>query len=238
MCRAFSYKRCSWRPLRHRLSNKAYIKAYKRYFPVSEPGKLVCIRWPFLANSAPANEWSARHLLYSMRYNTGCGVLVPTSGQRQVVFNDMKLLCREYFPEEYNEIQMRFVAPSERKIDVNDDLELEEELDEDKEVCISNAAEEEKGPHQDEFVTTQEEQSQESSNLTKEDPQDLIKVVPDIEGLNSTVDTPVDVQNEVTEGKHLAGAFADNNKLMSPEEKKEHALADQKTPVSEELGDE
>ena len=27
-----------WRPPRHRLSNKAYIRAYKRQFPVSEPG--------------------------------------------------------------------------------------------------------------------------------------------------------------------------------------------------------
>lgn len=27
-----------WRPPRHRLSNKAYIRSYKRFFPVSEPG--------------------------------------------------------------------------------------------------------------------------------------------------------------------------------------------------------
>lgn len=28
-----------WRPPRHRLSNKAYIRSYKKYIPVSEPGK-------------------------------------------------------------------------------------------------------------------------------------------------------------------------------------------------------
>jgi protein-ribulosamine 3-kinase len=29
-----------WRPIRHRLSNKSYVRAYKKHFPVSEPGKL------------------------------------------------------------------------------------------------------------------------------------------------------------------------------------------------------
>ena len=27
-----------WRPPRHRLSNRAYVRSYKRHFPVSEPG--------------------------------------------------------------------------------------------------------------------------------------------------------------------------------------------------------
>ena len=27
-----------WRPIRHRLSNRAYVNAYKRHFPVSDPG--------------------------------------------------------------------------------------------------------------------------------------------------------------------------------------------------------
>lgn len=31
-----------WRPPRHRLSNKAYTRSYKRYFPVSEPGTRLC----------------------------------------------------------------------------------------------------------------------------------------------------------------------------------------------------
>lgn len=29
-----------WRPPRHRLSNRMYVRAYKKHFPVSEPGKL------------------------------------------------------------------------------------------------------------------------------------------------------------------------------------------------------
>ena len=32
------YETGYWRPPRHRLSNKAYIRSYKRFFPVSEPG--------------------------------------------------------------------------------------------------------------------------------------------------------------------------------------------------------
>ncbi|KAL8962675.1 MAG: hypothetical protein Q9193_000957 [Seirophora villosa] len=57
-----------WRPPRHRLSNKAYARSYKRFFPVSEP----------------ADEWDDRNLLYSMRYNVGLDVLIPSSGQREV----------------------------------------------------------------------------------------------------------------------------------------------------------
>lgn len=65
-----------------------------------------------------------------MRFNTRCGVLVPASGQRQVVFDDMKLLCNQYFPDEYEEIQARFAAPAEEKREGDNDLELKEELEE------------------------------------------------------------------------------------------------------------
>ena len=238
MYRPFSYKHYSWRPPRHRLSNKAHIKAYKRYFPVSEPGEIGYFLYPFLANSAPANEWSAHYLLSSMRYNAGCGVLVPTSGQRQVVFDDMKLLCRQYFPDEYKEIQTKFAAHTEEELDVNDDLELEEELDDDREACVSKAPDQEKKAHENGLVTTQKESLQGSSVLTREDPEDPVKVVPDIEGPNLTADTPVDVQNEVTDGEHLVGAFADSDKLTASEEAKDHASVDQEAPVPEELGDE
>ncbi len=37
------YDTGNWRAPRHRLSNKAYIKSYKRNFPVSEPGKILAI---------------------------------------------------------------------------------------------------------------------------------------------------------------------------------------------------
>lgn len=35
------YEFGSWRPPRHRLSNKTYIESYKRIYPVSEPGALL-----------------------------------------------------------------------------------------------------------------------------------------------------------------------------------------------------
>ena len=35
------YETGYWRPPRHRLSDKAYIRSYKRFFPVSEPGTVV-----------------------------------------------------------------------------------------------------------------------------------------------------------------------------------------------------
>ncbi|KAJ8122528.1 hypothetical protein O1611_g9816 [Lasiodiplodia mahajangana] len=59
-----------WRPPRHRLSNRMYIEEYKKHFPVSEPKE----------------DWDDRHILYSMRFNISCSVLVPSSGQRQVLW--------------------------------------------------------------------------------------------------------------------------------------------------------
>ncbi|KAI0107808.1 Fructosamine kinase-domain-containing protein [Nemania sp. FL0031] len=84
-----------WRPPRHRLSNRTYIEEYKRHFPVSEPKE----------------DWDDRHILYSMRFNISCSVLVPNSGQRQViagctnVLEDMKFLCRKYCPEEVERVE-------------------------------------------------------------------------------------------------------------------------------------
>ena len=58
----------NWRAPRHRLSREAYVSAYKKYFPVSEP----------------AEDWNSRNILYSLTFNIGNALYIPGSRQRQV----------------------------------------------------------------------------------------------------------------------------------------------------------
>ncbi|KAI9688768.1 MAG: hypothetical protein M1822_001125 [Bathelium mastoideum] len=78
------YDTGNWRAPRHRLSNKSYIRNYKRHFPVSEP----------------AEDWDARNLLYSLTFNIGNTIYIPSSSQKQVVYDDMTTLCRMFCPDE------------------------------------------------------------------------------------------------------------------------------------------
>jgi protein-ribulosamine 3-kinase len=70
------YDTGNWRAPRHRLSNRAYIRNYKRNFLVSEP----------------VEDWDARNLLYSLTFNIGNTIYTPGSQQRQVVFDEMSTL--------------------------------------------------------------------------------------------------------------------------------------------------
>ncbi|KAI4268567.1 MAG: hypothetical protein LQ337_007766 [Flavoplaca oasis] len=74
------YDTGNWRAPRHRLSNKAYIRSYKKAFPVSEPEE----------------DWDARNLLYSLTFNIGNTIYIPGSSQRQVVYDDMTTLCNMF----------------------------------------------------------------------------------------------------------------------------------------------
>jgi protein-ribulosamine 3-kinase len=76
------YDTRNWRAIRHRLSNNVYIRNYKRNFPVSEP----------------VEDWDARNLLYSLTFNIGNTIYIPGSQQRQVVFDDMRTLCKLFCP--------------------------------------------------------------------------------------------------------------------------------------------
>ena len=78
------YDTGNWRAPRHRLSDKAYVKEYKKRFPVSEPEK----------------DWDARNLLYSLPFNIGNTIYIPGSSQRQVVYDDMITLCRMFCNED------------------------------------------------------------------------------------------------------------------------------------------
>jgi protein-ribulosamine 3-kinase len=80
------YELGNWRALRHRLSDPAYVNAYKSHFPPSEPGELNppvsdihSLTWPLLAE-----DWDDRNLLYSLRFDLGTAILMPTSPQRRV----------------------------------------------------------------------------------------------------------------------------------------------------------
>jgi hypothetical protein len=185
-----------------------------------------------------ANEWSARNLLYSMRYNTGCGVLVPTSGQRQVVFEDMKLLCKQYFPDEHKEIKIRFAVPADEMKEDDDELELEEELDEDKEASISDVLDEEKGVRHDEFFAFQEDPLQGNSIGIGGDPQLSDTVSHVIEDTRQPVDLQADMKCQVMEDTRLAGAPAESDETTAQEESKHHVPTDQEMVASEELKDE
>ncbi|KAF2759828.1 hypothetical protein EJ05DRAFT_311323 [Pseudovirgaria hyperparasitica] len=78
------YDTGNWRAQRHRLSKKAYIEAYKRHFPVSEPEE----------------DWDARNLLYSLTFNIGNTIYIPGSSQRQAVYDDMTTLCKMFCPDD------------------------------------------------------------------------------------------------------------------------------------------
>ena len=78
------YDTGNWRAPRHRLSNKAFITAYKRRYPVSEPER----------------EWDWRNLLYSLTFNI-CNVAhVPGSSEEEAVIADMHTLCLEFCPDD------------------------------------------------------------------------------------------------------------------------------------------
>ncbi|KAL2131705.1 hypothetical protein VTI74DRAFT_4724 [Chaetomium olivicolor] len=55
------YKVGNWRAIRHRLSRKEYVESYKKAFPPSEPQE----------------EWDDRNLLYSLRFDLTCAILIP-----------------------------------------------------------------------------------------------------------------------------------------------------------------
>ncbi|KLU86621.1 hypothetical protein MAPG_05633 [Magnaporthiopsis poae ATCC 64411] len=78
------YDTGNWRAPRHRLSDPAYIQCYKKSIPPSEP----------------VEDWDARNVLYSLPYNVGNAVYVPGSTQRQIVYEDMKILCKMFCPDE------------------------------------------------------------------------------------------------------------------------------------------
>ena len=81
------YELGNWRAPRHRLSNKSYVRNYKRNFPVSEPGEQIsCEDEQKRKNTdrEAEDEWDARNLLYSLRFNIGTAILIPGCNQRQV----------------------------------------------------------------------------------------------------------------------------------------------------------
>ncbi|KAL8698399.1 MAG: hypothetical protein Q9224_001870 [Gallowayella concinna] len=99
------YEIGNWRAPRHRLSDQSYIRNYKRNFPISEPEE----------------EWDARNLLYSLRYDLATFIHYPRSNLRQSVFDGMTELCRTYFPDELRQAQQDLRIPMLRQPSVNKD---------------------------------------------------------------------------------------------------------------------
>ncbi|KAM7189970.1 putative Ketosamine-3-kinase [Rhypophila sp. PSN 637] len=78
------YETGNWRAPRHKLSSPEYIQTYQRYFPISEP----------------VEDWDARNRLYSLSYNIGNALYIPGSDQKNVVIDDMDVLCRAFCSQE------------------------------------------------------------------------------------------------------------------------------------------
>ncbi|KAJ8124086.1 hypothetical protein ONZ43_g109 [Nemania bipapillata] len=108
------YEIGNWRSARHRLSDKMYVKNYKRNFPVSEP----------------EDEWDDRNLLYSLRYDLGTAILIPGCNQRQAVKDNMTLLCKKFCPDELRVAQGYMSLASIRDPLGDDSEEAEEEEEE------------------------------------------------------------------------------------------------------------
>ncbi|KAI8949376.1 Fructosamine kinase-domain-containing protein [Xylaria longipes] len=110
------YEIGNWRSARHRLSDKIYVRNYKRNFPVSEP----------------EDEWDDRNLLYSLRYDLGTAILIPGCNQRQVVKDNMTLLCKKFCPDELRAAQ-GYKTPASLQDPIGDKNEAEEEEEEEEE---------------------------------------------------------------------------------------------------------
>ncbi|WEW55098.1 hypothetical protein PRK78_000526 [Emydomyces testavorans] len=99
------YEIGNWRAPRHRLSDKVYVKNYRRFFPISEP----------------EDDWDDRNLLYSLRFDLGAAVLIPGCNLRQIVKDGMTTLCKKFCPQELIAAteKMAFVPSLEFPIDEN-----------------------------------------------------------------------------------------------------------------------
>ncbi|KAK4154549.1 protein-ribulosamine 3-kinase, chloroplastic [Chaetomidium leptoderma] len=84
------YEIGNWRAARHRLSAAAYVTNYLREYRASEPEE----------------EWDDRNLLYSLRFDLGTAILIPCN-QRQIVKENMTILCNKFFPNELAALQNR-----------------------------------------------------------------------------------------------------------------------------------
>ncbi|RYC62872.1 hypothetical protein CHU98_g3310 [Xylaria longipes] len=91
------YEIGNWRSARHRLSDKIYVRNYKRNFPVSEPA-----------------------------------ILIPGCNQRQVVKDNMTLLCKKFCPDELRAAQ-GYKTPASLQDPIGDKNEAEEEEEEEEE---------------------------------------------------------------------------------------------------------
>ncbi|KAJ4291592.1 hypothetical protein N0V88_006192 [Collariella sp. IMI 366227] len=127
------YEIGNWRAVRHRLSASAYVKNYLREFRASEP----------------AEEWDDRNLLYSLRFDLGTSILIPCN-QREIVKENMTILCKKFFPNELAVLQNSLIRPDlrsnpslRRAVTASDFLEAEEEEEEEDETQRDENDEEE-----------------------------------------------------------------------------------------------
>nr|KMM68489.1 hypothetical protein CPAG_04816 [Coccidioides posadasii RMSCC 3488] len=105
------YEIGNWRAPRHRLSDKVYVKNYRRFYPVSEP----------------EDDWDDRNLLYSLRYDLGAAILIPGCNLRQIVKDGMATLCKKFCPKELIAATEQMPLPSSLDFPIDDDwAELEE----------------------------------------------------------------------------------------------------------------
>ncbi len=84
------YEIGNWRAVRHRLSasEKLYKDSYKQAFKESEPGKSRRLVGVLLGHcpltAVSVEEWDDRNLLYSLRFDLGCSILIHPCNQRQM----------------------------------------------------------------------------------------------------------------------------------------------------------
>ncbi|KAF2268373.1 hypothetical protein CC78DRAFT_589447 [Lojkania enalia] len=101
-----------WRLPRHRLSNRTYVREYKKHLPVSEPEE----------------DWDDRDFLYLMRFSIFCSVLITSSGYDIIsVFGDMKTLCKKFCPKEIKKVEAQFYTRGVRLLTDGANVEEEEE---------------------------------------------------------------------------------------------------------------
>ena len=77
------YEIGNWRALRRRLSDKVYIRNYKRRIPVSEPSEKFLLFHENDVDSMVETEWDDRNLLYSLKYDFSAALQMPGSNARQ-----------------------------------------------------------------------------------------------------------------------------------------------------------
>ena len=75
-----------------------------------------------LRSSYSEEDWDARNLLYSLRFNIGTAILIPGCNQRQVVFDDTTELCKMFCSADLRSENEKYDIAEEEKSEEQEEM--------------------------------------------------------------------------------------------------------------------